>query len=157
MPRIAMFSFALALVGGAIFYPGASAQAEDKSEAKWHENYEAAQKLAKKEGKLLLVDFTGSGWCIKLKKEVFNTPEFKKWAAKHVVLVELDFPRRKAQSADIKKQNNALRTKYKIRGYPTILFLKHDGTKVGKSGYKPGGPPAWIAHAQRIVDANKSS
>ncbi|MCA9784845.1 MAG: thioredoxin family protein, partial [Candidatus Cloacimonetes bacterium] len=45
----------------------------------WITDYEEALKLAKKERKLVLVDFTGSdwcGWCIKLKDEVFSKEEF---------------------------------------------------------------------------------
>lgn len=148
----------LVLLGGICLAPVENSHAEDKAKAKWHTNFKKAQELAKKEKKLLLVDFTGSdwcGWCVRLKKEVFNKPAFKAWAAKNVVLVELDFPKRKMQDAATKKQNNALRQKYGIRGYPTILFLKPDGTKVGKSGYKRGGPEVWTKHAQTIVDANK--
>lgn len=116
----------------------------------WHENWADAVALAKKESKPLLVDFTGSdwcGWCIKLDKEVFDTPHFKEWAAKKVVLVKLDYPRRKAQPDAIKEQNQKILKQYKIRGFPTILFLDAEGNVLGRSGYKDGGPEGWCKDA----------
>ena len=116
----------------------------------WHTSWKDAAAESKKTGKPILADFTGSdwcGWCIKLHKEVFDTPEFKSWADKHVVLLELDFPQKKQLPADLKKQNDELAKKYNIEGYPTVLFLKADGTEVGRSGYVKGGPSAWIKAA----------
>src|SRR3954465_4955013 len=93
---------------------------------RWGENYEKALEQAKAENKLVLMDFTGSdwcGWCIKLNKEVFSTPEFAEYAKKNLVLVEVDFPNKKPQSAELKKANEALQEKYKIEGYPTVIVL----------------------------------
>ncbi len=124
---------------------------------KWLVNFEEAKALAKKTGKPILADFTGSDWCgycIKLKGEVFDTAEFKKFASENVILLELDFPRKKAQSEEEKKQNRALAEKYGIRGYPTILLLDADGKQIGKSGYKKGGPKPWI---EDLVSQYKSA
>ena len=63
----------------------------------WMVDMEKAYKVSKETGKPIMANFTGSdwcGWCKKLKYEVFDKPEFKAWADKNVVLVELDFPRR---------------------------------------------------------------
>jgi len=120
--------------------------------AGWLTDYEQALKLARQKKKPILADFTGSdwcGWCVKLKKEVFDTPEFKAWAEKHVILLELDFPRRKQQPEVIKKQNAELQQKFGVRGYPTILFLDRKGKKIDQSGYMEGGPDAWIADASK--------
>ncbi len=119
----------------------------------WGENYEKAAAQAKAEKKLLLLDFTGSdwcGWCIKLNKEVFSQPEFKEYAAKNLVLMEVDFPQIKPQPANIKAQNARLQTRYKIEGYPTIVVLNPEGKKVGELGYQPGGPKAFIAALDSI-------
>ena len=56
----------------------------------WMTDFEAAKEKAKKEGKDLLIDFTGSdwcGWCIKLSKEVFEQEAFKKEAPQSFILV----------------------------------------------------------------------
>jgi thioredoxin-related protein len=123
------------------------------SAGEWLMDLPKAQAQAKKENKLVLLDFTGSdwcGWCIKLKKEVFDTKEFQDYAAKSLVLVEVDFPRKKQLSAAQVKANQALQDKYKIEGYPTIIVLNGDGKKVGELGYMPGGPKAFNAELAKL-------
>src|SRR5690242_19664467 len=81
------------------------------AESGWITDAAKAQETAKAEKKLVLLDFTGSdwcGWCIKLHKEVFSTPEFEKYAKENLVLVEVDFPRKKQLSAEQKTANGAL-------------------------------------------------
>ena len=136
----------------------AGAAAEDKGE--WMTDFKAALAKAKKEKKVVLADFTGSdwcGWCIKLKDEVFSKPEFKTWAAEHVVLLELDYPKKTPQAEELKKQNAELAKEYQISGYPTILFLDAKGKKVGQSGYVEGGPAAWIAAAEKELGIKSKS
>ena len=126
-----------------------------KKKVKWLTSYTKALKLAKKHDKPILINFTGSdwcGWCIKLKKEVFNKKEFKAWARGDVVLLEIDFPNRKRQSRKLKKANAKLAKKYKVTGYPTIFIINADQEILGKSGYHKGGPKPWIANAQAFID-----
>ena len=81
------------------------------ADAVWLTDLAQAQAQAKAGHKIVLLDFTGSdwcGWCIKFKKEVLETPEFLSYAAKNVVLVEVDFPNKKPQSADLKNANASL-------------------------------------------------
>ncbi len=121
--------------------------------AEWTTDVPKAIAKAKAENKLVVLDFTGSdwcGWCIKLKKEVFETPEFEAYAAKNLVLVELDFPRKKEISAELKATNKALAAKYGVEGYPTIFVLEGSGMPVGKLGYMPGGPKAFIAELAKL-------
>ena len=119
----------------------------------WSEEYDKALAQAKADKKLVLLDFTGSdwcGWCIKLDKEVFSQAEFSEYAKKNLVLVELDFPRSKEQSKEIKAQNAKLQGEFKIQGYPTIIVLNSEGKKVGELGYQPGGPKAFIAELDKL-------
>ncbi len=120
----------------------------------WLTSLKQAQAQSRESGKVILADFTGSdwcGWCVKLKREVFSRPEFAKWASQNVILLEVDFPRRKTQSQQLKAQNRALAKSYGIRGYPTILFLNADGQEIGRSGYIRGGAKVWIENAQKII------
>jgi protein disulfide-isomerase len=118
------------------------------AEATWLTDLPKAQAQAKAENKIVLIDFTGSdwcGWCIKFKKDVLDTPEFQAYAAKNLVLVELDFPNKKAQSADLKKANKTLEEKFKVDGFPTFVVLDKDGKEIGRQvGYAKGGPKAFI-------------
>jgi protein disulfide-isomerase len=77
----------------------------------WLTDWEAAKAKSKTEDKPILINLTGSdwcGWCIKLEKSVFSKKEFKEFAAKNLILMEADFPRKTKQPADLKKQNAAL-------------------------------------------------
>ena len=121
--------------------------------AGWETDYSKALAKAKAENKRVLLDFTGSDWCgpcIELKKEVFSKSDFAAYAAKNLVLVEIDYPRRKEQSAELKKQNDKLGKQYGIdeKGFPTIVLLDPSGKTVREfTGY--GGDTsaeliAWI-------------
>jgi protein disulfide-isomerase len=90
-----------------------------------------------------------------LDKEVFSQKAFKEFAADNLVLVELDFPRSKEQSEDLKAQNKALSEKYGIRGFPTILVLSPEGELIEKTGYQRGGPEAYVAHIKEILVTGK--
>ncbi len=119
----------------------------------WLTDLPKAQAEAKAEKKLVLLDFTGSdwcGWCIKLHKEVFSTPEFAEYAKKNLVLVEVDFPNKKKQTTELKKANDVLQQKYGVRGYPTIIVLNGEGKKVGQLGYMKGGPKAFTAELDKL-------
>ena len=122
----------------------------------WVTDLPVAQAQAKKENKLVLMNFTGSdwcGWCKKLQKEVFSTKEFEQYAKDNVVLVEIDFPDKKPQSQQLKAANEALQTKFNAEGYPTIVVLNKDGKEVWRQGgYLPGGPTAWI---EKLNEAKK--
>ncbi len=142
-----MKKFAICLLAGLALL-GVNAAASE-----WLTDLPKAQAKAKEEKRMVLLDFTGSdwcGWCIKLHNEVFSKPEFAEYAKKNLVLVEVDFPRKKKLSAEQKKANDALQQKYKIDGYPTIIVLNGEGKKIGKLGYMPGGPKAFIAELEKV-------
>ncbi len=125
----------------------------------WLTSVPDATAQAKKESKLVLLDFTGSDWCSwckKLDAEVFTKAEFADYAKKNLVLVTVDFPNQKKLAADLVKANNALKDKYKITGYPTIIVLKPDDSKVvwNQVGYMEGGPKAFIA---KLEEAKKKA
>jgi protein disulfide-isomerase len=122
-------------------------------ETQWMTYQPKAVEVAKAQQKLVLLNFTGSDWCpwcIKLDKEVFDTPEFKKYAAANLVLVEVDFPNHKPQPAAVEKANRELQEKYNIDEFPTVLVLNGDGKTVGKLGYQEGGPRKFIAALEKI-------
>ena len=119
----------------------------------WLTNYDQAQKEAQSKNRLLLMDFTGSdwcGWCIMLDKEVFSKPEFKEYANKNLVLLELDFPRTKKMPPETTAQNERLLMKYGIQGFPTVVVFDSSGKPLGALGYQAGGPQAFIAELERL-------
>lgn len=84
---------------------------------------------------------------------MFPTAEFKDYAKKHFILVEADFPHSKPQSENLKKSNEAMKAKYKVSGYPTLVIADSEGKKLGeKVGYPPGsGPKAVIADLNKFL------
>ena len=83
----------------------------------WQTNLDAARKIAEKDNKVILMDFSGSdwcGWCIKLDKEVFSQAAFKDYAKDNLVLVMVDFPKKKQLDAATKTATKALMDKYGI-------------------------------------------
>lgn len=116
----------------------------------WVSNFEKAKQTAAKEGKDLLMDFTGSdwcGWCIKLRKEVFDLDAFKSTVPKKFVLVELDYPRDKSKlTEEVQKQNAALLQQFSVQGYPTILLADAQGRPYAQTGYQSGGAEAYVKH-----------
>jgi len=121
------------------------------AEQPWAADFDAASAEAKKQGKDLFIDFTGSdwcGWCIKLHDEVFSHEAFLAAARKEYVLVALDFPRAEAVKAKVPNpaRNAELAQKYRIQGYPTVLLMTADGEVFGRTGYQPGGPEKYVEH-----------
>lgn len=128
----------------------AFATAQDNYEAGnegWLVNLDEAYALSKETGKPIMANFTGSdwcGWCRKLTADVFSKPGFKDWAEDNVILLELDFPRRKTLPDDIRQQNSSLQQAFKVRGFPTVWVFninKEDNQfsieALGKTGYTP--------------------
>lgn len=139
-----------------------SVSLQAQEELTWHTDLTKATDISIKENKPLFLFFTGSdwcGWCIRLQNEVFKTPEFITWAKKNVVLVELDFPKRKEQADAIKMQNAQLQQQLQVRGYPTVWFVSAAKTAdakvnlnaLGSTGYVAGGPKVWIDGANQII------
>ena len=114
----------------------------------WTDNYAKALEQAKAENKMVLLDFTGSDWCAwcqKIDKEIFQTRKFKEYAAKHLVLVKVDFPDKAPQSAKVKAQNEKLQEKYDVDSFPTLMVVNAKGKKVWRNdGFLEGGPNAFI-------------
>jgi protein disulfide-isomerase len=101
----------------------------------WLTDLPKAQAQAKAEGKLVLLNFTGSDFCsscIRLHDEVFPGKEFTEFAQKRLVLMELDFPLKKKQPEALKKANEAIQKQFKVDGFPTLILLAADGKKLGE-------------------------
>ncbi len=142
-----------------------AATSNEDSGLKWYTDLEEAHNESSKSNKPIFGFFTGSdwcGWCIKLQKEVFAKQAFIDWAKEEVILLELDFPKRTAQSAELKQQNQNLQRALGVRGYPTVwLFTSNKTdtggfnlTRIGKLGY-PRGAEKGKEEVKFLADANK--
>ena len=117
----------------------------------WFADYDTAAKEATKTGKDLLVDFTGSDWCVwckRLHAEVFDFEAFQKGVENDFILVALDFPNSDEAKAKVPNpdRNDELQQKYAIKGFPTILLMTPEGEVYGRTGYQEGGPEKYVTH-----------
>jgi thioredoxin-related protein len=125
----------------------------------WFTDAAVAQARAKQENKLVLLDFTGSDWCLwckKLKRDVFDKPEFAQFAHSKLVLVEVDFPQHKTLPEAQQHANALLDKTYRINSYPTIILLNGDGKQVGRMGYVFGGASSFISKLEKITRTQTS-
>jgi protein disulfide-isomerase len=127
--------------------------------ADWQTDYAKALQMAKAQNKQILLDFTGSDWCplcMALRKHVFSTPAFQAYAEKNLILVEVDYPRRKKQSAGLTDQNEKLGKDYGIddKGFPTVVLLDPAGKAVrefsGYDGENTADLIAWIEGRKKM-------
>jgi thioredoxin-related protein len=108
----------------------------------WLTDFEEAKIIAEKESKKIVLVFQGSDWCapcMKLDKEIWSTEEFKKHATENYVMLQADFPKRKANKLPEaqQKKNDALAEKYNQQGFfPHVVVLDAAGNVLGKLGYE---------------------
>jgi thioredoxin-related protein len=119
----------------------------------WLTDVPTALEKARRENKIVALDFTGSdwcGWCQRLKREVFDQPEFAAFANENLVMVELDFPQHKEQSPELQAANRELANRFQIKGFPTLVYLNAAGQQVAIGGYIAGGAKNFIAKTEKI-------
>jgi thioredoxin-related protein len=153
----------LAFLGILALLPlNAFAQRKPKA-TEWLLSFDRAMADARKQNRLVLAYFSGSDWdpwCQKLDEDVFETEVFRSWAAGHVVLLRIDFPREKRLGGMLVQQNDQLKTRYSVSKTPTIVFLDPSAQPLARAGYdelrrrkdeSPGQPRACIEYLDQIV------
>lgn len=107
----------------------------------WFITWEKAAEEAKKRNKKILALSTGSDWCpwcIKLKKDVLDSIDFKAFAENNLVLLYVDRPKRAPMPDAQKSYNDQLRKKIQLQGYPGTGIYTADGKQLGLiRGYSP--------------------
>lgn len=127
---------------------------KDNHEPKWERDFEKAKKISAKSKKPILMNFSGSDWCvmcIELDKNILSKKEFKDYARDNLVLFVADFPRTKKLPEKEVKQNEVLAEKYRVGGFPTILVLDTDGELIGRQvGYPPISAKVFVDNLKRF-------
>ena len=130
--NIRAFALAAAVLTGALFTATLCAQQAPAPKAANLEeiaekNFDKALEASKADGKIAMLEFTGSQWCPPCKmlhKFVLNTEEFVDFAKKNLHVIVLDFER---SGTPVDKENavkyEALAQKYRIEGFPTIILI----------------------------------
>lgn len=125
----------------------------------WQTNFEKAKALASKSNQNIVLVFQGSDWCapcIKLNKEIWSTSEFKSLSKEHFIMLQADFPRRKANKlSDLQAAQNAkLAETYNKEGFfPLVVVLDKKGNVLGKMGYERIAPKAYFEKLKSLEQA----
>lgn len=102
----------------------------------WLTNFDEAKEIASKTDKNIMLYFSGSDWCrpcILLKKKVFETDVFEKFAEEKLVLAMFDFPAREKNQlpADQTEHNEKIAALYNPDGnFPQIVIINSKGKKI---------------------------
>jgi len=116
----------------------------------WQTDFEEAKHIASEQDKKILMVFSGSDWCapcIKLKKKILITDEFQEFEKGNVVVLYLDFPKRKKNrlSKELTRQNESLAERYNRSGmFPNILLMDNEGAVIKKINYDGQSPNEFI-------------
>lgn len=105
--------------------------------------WEEALTLARQENKLIFLDVyaTWCGPCKRLKANTFPDPEVGRLYNRYFINVMIDGE---------KGEGPELRRKYGVRGYPTLMFIDHEGNVVERtSGYR--NPDQFLKWGQQVV------
>lgn len=129
----------------------------------WGLDFDKAKAEAVQNHKYIVINFSGSDWCgpcIKLKRDVLDTPEFLTFADKNLALVRADFPRLKKNQLDKKQtaQNEALAEKYNQEGkFPLTVLVGADGKVLKEWDGYPAGitTESFVQEIQSIINARK--
>lgn len=113
----------------------------------WLTNYEQALSEAREQKKPVLIEFTGSDWCppcMRLAKEVLSTGTFMDYARDSLVLLHVDFPRKKKLSEEQVAHNEKLAQQFAIQYVPALFLVDGNGKLIKQIEYRGGGPEAFI-------------
>lgn len=102
----------------------------------WLTSYEAALRQAQQRHCRILALFTGSDWSPasqEFQKQVEDEPEFVNAFAGDFVFLKLDYPRGAPVPAKISDENLAIRDRYGVTTYPSLLVLAPTGELLGRA------------------------
>ena len=111
------------------------------------DGFDSACEAAVKADRRLLLLFTGSDWCPDcqmFERKVLQDPRFAKLAQEKYELVYLDYPRHQRLPLEIETRNDALRKRYDIHCYPTVLITDASSGEVIVRAYYHREPNAAI-------------
>ena len=120
----------------------------------WIDNFREAQEISRRTNRPILLLLTGSDWCgycIKLKREVLDMPEFKRFAAERLVLVYADSPSRIRLPHPLIEQNRRLKAQFNARGVPCTVILAPDGRELGRISGCPRDPRDYMRQLRHFI------
>ncbi|MEO6669024.1 MAG: thioredoxin family protein [Ferruginibacter sp.] len=114
----------------------------------WLTDFNQAKKIASEKNEYILLNFSGSDWCgpcMRMRKEIFESADFKNYSKDNLVLLNADFPRNKKNklSKEQEAQNDQLAEKYNPNGkFPFTILMDAKGGLVKEWDGLPDLKPA---------------
>jgi thioredoxin-related protein len=133
-----------------------SFQQKTSNEANWLLSIEEAKSLSIETGKPILLAFSGSDWCrpcIMLHQRVFTTDTFIQYTKENLILVKVDFPKKKESmlSETQQEHNNALAKKFNPSGqFPYNVIIDAEENEKGHFGFL-GDPYQFINQLELLT------
>lgn len=126
----------------------------------WLTNFEKAKAEASQKHRYILLNFSGSDWCvpcIRLKKNIFEANEFLAYADAGLVLLNADFPRNNTMSKEQLAHNELLAEQYNPGGkFPYTLLLDAEGKVLYTWDESPGlSATEFISQIKKTSGAGK--
>jgi thiol:disulfide interchange protein len=130
MKRLMVLVMPLVVLALPVFADDTKKDATKKA-AVFHDiSYKQALEMAKKEKKVVMIDFYTDwcGWCTKLDNDTYSKDNVKQVLKDKMVAIKINAE---------KGADKSVAGKYKVRGYPTMVFVDGDGKEVGRLvGYR---------------------
>ncbi|MEW4565022.1 thioredoxin family protein [Bremerella sp. JC770] len=92
----------------------------------WRTNLEEAQEEARESGKVLVLFFTGSDWCVYchlLEEHVLTKPDMMELIERTTIPVKLDYPNESRLPDELAAQNAQVRQRLGIQGFPSVCLV----------------------------------
>jgi thioredoxin-related protein len=120
----------------------------------WLTDYDVARTVSAQSDRCIFLAFTDmdqGDWSRRMDQEIFETPQFKQYARRNLVLVRVDFSPSTTRPEALSNQNKTLADLFNIRGFPTVVVVNPLGQKLLDSKYMKGGPMAFLSELDPIV------
>lgn len=124
----------------------------------WNEDLGEALNEAYKTDKIVGLYFSESDycpWCKKFDKEILNDEKFIGSISSCLIMVLVDFPKYKKIEQHKIQRNEALKNKYQITAFPTLVLLDSKANVITQMGYLPVSPAKYAENIKKIINEYK--
>ncbi len=146
----------VAILFGLVLWP-ARAGAEEG----WLHEFDEALAAAKQQGKDILIDFSGTDWCLPCKRlwnQTLSQQDFIKLASRRFVLLDVDDLASATMPEGRKERYEALQKRYAIQAFPTVVLATPDGLPYAATGMvaELNNPRAYWQHLEQLYERGQT-
>lgn len=129
-------------------------RAPESKDLIWQADYFQSLNLAKKNKKILLVAFVGSGWCPwsdKLQNEVLGEESFLQALQEDFVFLKVEFPESYAQFSLQNPECVSLKEKFHVQECPILMLVDPSEKAIAKISYLPLGAKEYANYIRDLL------